>query len=234
MFAALLVPAARTFAQSVTWPARRRPDVATFPRVTGIADTAAQRRVNTLLTRRDATTRTDRAECASSARDGARARGDRFRGIDFTQSVRVAHLSPRYLSLEVHRGWYCGGPYPTNDSPEPITIDLRTGREVDVAQHFLRASALAAGTGEDDESPLGRLYEARYSRLTPPDSDCLDQATLSGSAPAVWIETRGAVRGLAVMPRLPHVVEACAEPIVLTRRELGALATSALATELGP
>lgn len=236
--AAVCAPGRSAGAQTVTWPARTWHDVQFFPRVHGLPDRAVERRVNSALAWRDRKLRADRRECAADAREGARINESPFRGIDFTQSVRVAHLSPRFLSLEVHRGWYCGGPYPTNDSPQPVTYDLTTGREVDWSRALARSALAMPDTRTDDEpdpSPLAALYERHYPREgSGPDPDCAG-AALPNADFVFWLgrDARGRV-GLAVQPQLPHVVEACAETVVLSGADARRfVASPALRAEFG-
>lgn len=132
----------------------------------------------------------------------------------FESVAKVTYAADDILSVSVHASYYCGGPYPTNDSNLSVTYDLRTGSPVPFeglfADYQRNAAEIVralypekvaraenwAATGQEesgescDDAPslfsIDSLLESGFSYVLAPD-------------------------GLVVQPNFPHAAEACAE-----------------------
>lgn len=167
-----------------TW--REAVSGATFPRLLGLPNRAAQDRVNARLADAQIEGALDALQCRSDA--GAR-------GGDWGQTVRVTYLSLRLLSLRTDTGYSCGGAHPDSFT-EGETYDLRSGQPLDLAKALARE--------------LPDL--ARRKALTRADPECAEVLRGEGAAEsaAVFL-TRS---GVLVQLNLPHVVAACVEDAV--------------------
>ena len=227
--ALLLVAAAATMMQPITLmksvPVLH--DINGFPRIARPADDA-QRRINRALARLDLKVRTAARDCMSG---GGTHPGDWSRQIDVPMS------GPEFLSYLVTDEVDCGGAHP-NEGHSAIVYDLRSGAPVDWTTLLppSLAGKLALAEGEDGvrvvtlASPrLFALYRAEYDR-GPADADekeCRDaikQEGENGPVPMLaWLDAKEG--GLEVQFDLPHVEQACSEPVtisVATLRQAGA------------
>jgi len=181
-----------------------------FPRVSGMRDEVVQRRVNAILANRE---REDIGTLSGCRRPIV---GPRVKDSD-SETVRVAYLSSSFLSIDVRRTvWQCA-PYPQIDIPEPITLDLRSGREVDWAQFFapgflpVRDFSMPVKPRSGPPSRLTTLYLGGYKGH---DAECLDAVkgdSLYGFD--LWFDRRQAA--LVAVPDFPHVIRACAEEVAI-------------------
>ena len=134
----------------------------------------------------------------------------------FESTAKVTYAANEVLSVSVHASYYCGGPYPTNDSNRSVTFDLKTGLPVSFEELF-------SDYERDAENIIRTLYpehiaRAEYLAATGHDepSETCDDAFIfsiphlleSGFSYALSSE------GLIVQPNFPHVSEACAEEII--------------------
>ncbi|HEY0161526.1 MAG TPA: hypothetical protein VGB69_02500 [Edaphobacter sp.] len=162
----------------------------TYPRVSGLSPKAAEDRVNALLVEREKQDRSSRKECLKSGPHAS-----------YDESIRTTYLSSRLLSLDVRASWDGCSAYPNDNLPNPLTVDLNQGKEIDWPL-FFRPGFLQAREGQS--SPLLRLY-LRHVKL---DGECLDVVKEPGMNFLFWLDSK---KGLIAVPSLPHVVQACAE-----------------------
>jgi hypothetical protein len=140
---------------------------------------------------------------------------------------------PRYLSLVIADDAFCGGAHP-NATTMAIVYDLRTGAPVDWTRLLPAAltGRVALARGMDgtrmvtlDSARLHELYLKGYGATElGTDPQCLDAVSApngQASAPSmVWLDAaRG---GLAVQFDLAHVVQSCANPVVIPAATLRA------------
>jgi hypothetical protein len=176
-----------------------------LPRVKGLPDVAVQARVNKILASRE-------REDAAARRDCLREGSVSIKDLDaYNEQIHVRYLSPRFLSVEVRVSNSNCGAYPNDDIPTPITLDLKTGREVKWERFFVPGFLPPALGGR---SRLGRLY-LRRSRLRAND-DC--RAAVETSDYVIWLDS--AKHALMVEPDLPHVVRVCAVTIAIPFSEM--------------
>jgi hypothetical protein len=189
-----------------------------YPRVTRFANAAVRKRVNATLAAREAAVRSQRADCLAMVRKaGQTPTADSFRA-----KIAAHYVSGRYLSIEAHLSYFCATAYPTNDAAEPLTFDLSTGAEVDWSKLF--KPGFLPSSDAQPASGLSKLYQAHYARARlDPDLDQPCKDAIEGSDPlaggvSLWLDAKRG--GLVVMPSFPHVIEACAAPLIFTPAEL--------------
>lgn len=197
-----------------------RPGIAAMPQIAAPAD-EAERRINAALKRLDA--RALKAEQACRAQGG--------KNSSWERSVQAPMRGPRFLSYVISDSWSCGGAHPSSNTMS-IVYDLTTGAPVDWTT-LLPASltgklALAEGPGGTKmvtlaSGKLHALYLAGYRPKTgdpkadDADKECREAVaeTYDGQPPAMmaWLDAK--TGGLAVQFDLAHVVQACADPVVI-------------------
>lgn len=172
-----------------------------FPRVSGLPDAAVQERINAVLAAREKEDAGLRRNCL---RDGHIARND---PDGYSEKIRVTYLSPRFLSIEVRESDSGCGAYPNANVPTPITLDLRTGQELDWKGFFTDGFLSPSG---DRPSRLTQLY-LRRAGTAAPDPTCrpvIEEATY-----ILWLDQTK--RALIAEPDIPHVVRACAQTVAI-------------------
>lgn len=174
-----------------------------FPRLSAYKDVTTMNRVN--------------AKIDESAKDFAcsepHGKGNRYKVF-----ARVEYAAQDIFSVYASANYYCGGPYPTNDENVSLTFDLRTGKRVEFSELFknyeankdrilkiifsgqlARTGRLLAGKNKDENSSCEE------------DPGLFTIDALRDSEYAYNLSEKG----LAVQPRWPHVVEACAERVTV-------------------
>lgn len=151
-------PAAEV-ASPLTWGADIAEDFEALPRVAG--DSPADRAINAFLDGLDARDRESRSNCLTEGPENAQ----------WGRSVAAPMTGPRFVSIIVTRGDYCGGAHP-NWSETHYTFDLLTGTHVDWP------ALLPAGMS-------ARIHEPEYSW----------PATLASPSLTAWFAQR-ALAGL--------------------------------------
>jgi hypothetical protein len=122
--AALLAGCGAAYAPPQPVDLQYGPDLAegfgALPRVE--ADTPQAQAVNTALDQVDARDRANRESCLE-----AKAQND---NVEWGRSVAVPMKGPRFISIVMDQGDYCGGAHP-NSGRTPLVFDLETGRLID-------------------------------------------------------------------------------------------------------
>ena len=182
-----------TFSQSPTQ---------SYPRLAGLADQAIEAQVNKLLATRERNDRTVRTDCLRSYVPRGKP--------SYSELIRLTYLSPRLLSIDVRTSSFCGGPYPNDNIPYPMTLDLTTGHELDW-RHFFTNEFL--NPPADKPSPLMDLY-LRHAAL---DEDCTNAVNDPSTTFDFWLDS-GHKALMARPSLLPHAVDVCAKltPIPFT------------------
>lgn len=188
-------------------------DIAAMPQIIDPADDA-ERRINVALKHLDGNVLRASRTC---------------KGGDWQRSVDATMRGPGFLSLTVTDAWSCEGTAHPDSGTFSIVYDLTSGRPVDWTK-LLPASLTGKMALEEQadgtkivtlaSKRLFDLYMAGYGAGDPPDSDlqeCKDalvsQATDGPPGMMVWLDAKGG--GLAVQVGLPHVVQACEEPVTI-------------------
>jgi len=181
-----------------------------FPRVSGMRDEVVQRRVNAILANRE---REDIGTLNGCRRTIV---GPRGKDSD-SETVRVAYLSSSFLSLDVRRTvWQCA-PYPQLNIPDPLTVDLRSGRAVDWGQFFapgflpVQDFSVPTKPRSGQLSRLTILYLSGYGEHDPECVNAVKGDSLYGFD--LWLDQRRAA--LVAVPNFPHVIRVCAEEVAI-------------------
>ena len=186
----------------------------TFPRLRA-GDPAVIRRANAALARREREDRRERATCLSMPGPGsADPVGTRQ---PYSETVTTTFASPLFLSVDVRVNSVCG-PYPNNDVPRPISLDLRTGSTLSW-RHVFRPGFLPppdGNSGQPTGSRLASLYLERYRTGPGINPEQCREEIAAETEWALWLTPRG----LAAEPLLPHPVRSCAEAATLGIREI--------------
>jgi len=169
-----------------------------YPRLVAFPDATARAKVNALLAKAEAKDRNDRNDCLSDLR---RSRVQDPESYDVR--VDVTYVTSRYISMQVRRSYYCGGPYPNNGVPDPRTIDLSTATDVNWQRIF------KSGFLESD-GQLAGLYRKRYPTVHGRDADCMSAVSEQPLTLSLHLDAK---QGLVAEPDFPHAIQACAEEI---------------------
>lgn len=187
-----------------------------YPRLIKFPNAGVMARINALLAAQEKADRAAKTDCIAQLKEA----NQKPTADSYTADITVTYLSVHYLSINVVSAYDCGGPYPNAGIESPLTFDLDTGTAIDWAAEF--KPGFLPPQGADENSPpaaLTKLYRARYPH-SKDDADCrsaIAEQDPFSDAPAFWLDAK---RGLVVEPDLPHVIQACAEEMVLTPADL--------------
>lgn len=216
----------------LTVPPALAKDLSAMPPIAGPVD-AAETGINAALRRLDAKVVKAAAEC----------RTDGGKNSSWERTVDAAMRGPRFLSYAVTDNTYCGGAHP-NVSTWSIVYDLASGAPVDWTTLLPASLTGTVALAEQAEGSkivtlaskrLHALYLERYRPDTrgsknDADKDCREAVaeTFDGNPPAmmVWLDAKE--DGLALQFDLAHVVQACADRVLIPTsvlRSEGASAT---------
>lgn len=205
-----------------------RKNVAAMPLIRN-AGSGEQQRINQSLKKIDATMLATLAECDKDYSNFARMtdnqHAERSRRGDWTRTVAVTMAGPRYLSYLITDSNFCGGAHP-NFSESALVFDLQTGSPVNwIAQLEGRESKLQPAADWNSipaqqvvDSSLQAFYAEHLS-----DDGCRtivredDDLSL-----LIWPDAK--LRKLVLGSNLRHVIEACAEHVMISAeqaRQLG-------------
>lgn len=162
------------------------------------------------------------------------------------RSVDAAMRGPRFLSYVVTDNTYCGGAHP-NVSTWSIVYDLASGAPVDWTNLLPASLTDKVALAEQADGTkivtlaskrLHTLYLDRYRPDTRGSKDDADKEcreavaeTFDGKPPAMmaWLDAKG--DGLALQFDLAHVVQACADAVVIPTSVLRSEGASATLTD---
>jgi hypothetical protein len=185
---------------------------AKYPRLAAFPVPGIQRKVNALLASKDAADASQRSDCLSQLKDAhIKPTAD-----SYSLDIRVSYLSSRFASLDVRETYYCGGPYPNDAVPDPLTIDLRSGREVDWKKLF-KPGFLPDEFG-NGTAKLVSLYQSRYVKQPKLIDGCKD--VVEGGIDSMLLRLDAAKGGLVVTPDFPHAAQACAIEIAFSPSDI--------------
>lgn len=197
-----------------------KPGIAAMPQIAAPADDA-ERRTNAALRRLDGNVRKAAQACRAGGGPNS----------SWERTVRTPMRGPGFLSVVLVDDTFCGGAHP-NVSTMAIVYDLTSGAPVDWTA-LLPATLTGTvnlATGADGTKmvtlaakALHALYLKGYRRgaaaakAEGDDAACREAVadTSSGGPPAMmaWLDARAG--GLAVQFDLAHVVQACADAVVI-------------------
>jgi hypothetical protein len=164
-------------------------------------------------------------------------------GGDYDVKSFVTYAAKDIFSIYASASYYCGGPYPTNDSNMSVTFDLKTGKLIDFPSLFSNYEA-------DKRAILKIIFSKQMARIEslvsrpeekkPPreSEDCQDDASLFSieNLENSDFAFNFSKEGLGVQPQWPHAIEACAEKVTVPFQALQQFArpNGILARVIGP
>ncbi|HEX8920076.1 MAG TPA: hypothetical protein VF766_01280 [Pyrinomonadaceae bacterium] len=145
---------------------------------------------------------------------------DRGRNNYFNLKSRVEYAAKDVFSIYASAEYFCGGAYPTNDSNNSLTFDMKTGKQVKFEELFKDYEA-------DKREILGTIFASQIATATrraasrKPDAedDCEDLFQLDRLESSTYAFNFSR-NGLSVQPEWPHVIEACAERVTVPYAKL--------------
>jgi hypothetical protein len=165
------------------------------------AEVAAK--INAALRRVDAKVRVAARQCTGKDRE-------------WTRSVDVTMLGPRYLSVTAADELDCGGPHP-DEAFLPLVYDLNTGGTV----NWLKLLPPGVSGGVDDAADGSKVGAVIWPALTAmartqAEADCKDAFDRADAVPFVlWLDAKaGAIE--AAPDGFPHALAPCEVPVVIT------------------
>jgi hypothetical protein len=175
-----------------------------YPRLTRYRDARVMREVNRQI---DAATKDFGCQ------------GQGGKDASFTVRSKVAYADRDIFSIYASAQYWCGGPYPTNDSNISQTFDLRTGKLVEFEALFKNYEA-------DKQEILKTIFGQRIvvaeklkASGKTDDENCdgpYDLESLEGHSFSYNFSSTG----LQVQPNFPHVIEACADIVTVPYSKL--------------
>ena len=135
------------------------------------------------------------------------------KNFDMERSNQVAMRGPGYVAVTIGYSYDCGGAHP--DSIQSYAVwDTGSGKAVDPWTWFNAKGVQLELAGRSDASysritlsPV--LRSALLGAWTRDDEDCKNAGEL-----ATW-DPYPSVEGMVFQPDLPHVIQACADPLTL-------------------
>lgn len=143
------------------------------------------------------------------------------------RDIHITMNGPRFLSLLVRDSYYCGGPYPNDGVPLPLVFDLSTGRTVNWLT-LLPSGARAELETAAEGSQMGVIVWSRLRSMAASQAkgDCKDAFMDSESIEfALWPDARQHAL-LAEPVSFPHVIAACASPVLIPVNEAAGMGFS--------
>ena len=194
--------------------------IAAMPLIVSPIDDA-ERRINEAVSRFDSNVRKAAAQCRKDGRGN----------YDWSRSVDATMRGPGFLSFVITDNAFCGGAHP-NSSTQAIVYDLSTGKPVDWTKLLPPSltGKITLQTGMDNTKTVAlssqklfdlylKLYRpaAKDAKEGSDERECREAVTQEGSsappAMSVWLDAKAG--GLATQFDLAHVVQACADPVII-------------------
>ena len=182
--------------------------------------TPAVRHTNSLLASMNAALNREVKECDQNLALYAKANelgpGDIDPAGDWTRKVTVTMHGPRFVSMVAEETHFCGGAYPDNDF-YVVVFDMKTGEPVEedvlISNPQDKAGALIQTVDgvAFPELAMPGLAALAANRAEGECKQILSQEILSFG---IWPDARSGLL-MARPTGLPHVVQACEEPIGL-------------------
>jgi hypothetical protein len=182
-----------------------------YPRLVAYPDAAVRKKVNDLLAVRENERQQSKTACHNTFRDTHQKMGK----AEYKLAIDVTYLSKRYLSMDVRQSESCGGQDRSENVPDPLTIDLAKGAEVDWKTVF-KPGALPDPQGSANvEPPLLSVYRAHYGAAKKPATCPTYLKPLMTMK--LWLDAK---RGVVLSPVLPPAAQVCVADIALAPNEL--------------
>lgn len=208
-----------TVGEVLQWGPDLAKDFEALPRVAG--DAGPARAINAFMDGLDDRDREARSGCLADAPEH----------YEWGRSIEAPMTGPRFVSVVVTIGYYCGGAHPYW-SETHYTFDLETGGQIDWAA-FLpaeMASPLSPAEYNWPASLASPALRARFIRdaiaqrrafdpARVDQDECVEVLSEETRALDAWLDAR--TPGLALSNAgLPHAVQACTETVVVPLEDL--------------
>lgn len=149
---------------------------------------------------------------------------DRGRNNYYNLKSRVEYAAHDVFSIYASAEYFCGGAYPTNDSNNSVTFDMKTGRQIKFEELFKNYEA-------DKREILETIFASQIAvatrraatRKPEAEEDCEDLFQLDRLESSTYAFNFSR-NGLSVQPEWPHVIEACAERVTVPYAKLSKFA----------
>lgn len=150
----------------------------------------------------------------------------RVRSNYFNLKSRVEYAAKDVFSIYASAEYFCGGAYPTNDSNNSITFDMKTGKQVKFEELFKNYEA-------DKREILGMIFASQIASAARIASGAANKEEDCAGQPDIYtidnFESSSyafnfSKNGLSVQPEWPHVIEACAERVTVPYAKLSKFA----------
>jgi len=189
--------------------------------------TPAVRRTNTLLKAMNRTFLRELNECDRELQQYARATQNSLAANpagNWDRKVAVKMEGPRFVSIVANETQVCSGSYPLNQS-FALVFDMKTGSFIDWKAFVPDNQDIGVTSVTLDGVSVPQLVMPSLSSLavSRADGECKQALEEESLSFLVWPDAK-AGRLMVKATGLPHVVEACEEPIGLTigeARKLG-------------
>lgn len=129
----------------------------------------------------------------------------------YNLNMKVSYAKNEIFSVAIHSSWYCSGPYPTNDSNESLTFDMKNGEIVPFTKLF-------SNYKKDRQAIMSLIFSEQIKKINgvPDDLSCdaiyymkNDQGDFDDYLETIEYNIENF--GLSGQPSLPHVIESCSE-----------------------
>jgi uncharacterized protein YecT (DUF1311 family) len=193
-------------------PVRNTPIL--FPKLTHFTDKAIMREVN-----RQIDEITQDFGCDDEQKEWLKSQK---LSAHFKVASEVTYAKQDVFSIYASAEYYCGGPYPTNDSNLSATFDLRTGKKVEFKDLFTNYAADAGEILKILFAEQMAMAERHAAAGSADDSSCASDSSLYSleNLQVSDFAFNFTNAGLSVQPIWPHVVEACAQLITVPYHQL--------------
>jgi hypothetical protein len=175
-----------------------------FPRMTRFSDARVMREVNRQID-----------EATKDFGCGGQGGKDAY----YTVRSKVAYARDDIFSIYASAQYWCGGPYPTNDSNISQTYDLKTGKQIKFEELF--------NNYETDKREILRVIFAdriatseKMAAAGKTGDDCEGEIYSLNNLESSSYAFNFSSAGLQVQPDWPHVVEACADIVTIPYSKL--------------
>ncbi|MFZ0273103.1 MAG: hypothetical protein WB524_15390 [Acidobacteriaceae bacterium] len=210
---------------SVAHVTQLRKGVDSWPVITGPSSPAV-RRANALLNGMNRTLVRELHKCDKEFQQYAHAMDDKPPASTggWDRKVSVKMRGPRFVSMVADQTQFCGGAYPDNDF-FALVFDMTTGGLIDWKTFVSDTEDFEVINRDVDGTASSQLIMPSLSSVvvSRADGECKQALEEENLSFLVWPDAKSGV--LMVNPTgLPHVVQACEEPLGLTidqARKLG-------------
>lgn len=141
----------------------------------------------------------------------------------FDAVMKVTYNKNKIFSVSTHVGYYCQGPYPTNDSNVSVVFDMATGERVAFKDLFENYE-------KDGKAILSSVFENKIKETIGGDRDdqsCNGMYTLEGdSSLREALNYPGLISytvegdGISAQVSFPHVIEVCSKEVHISSSRL--------------